>query len=192
MKKIKQSAVFVLLGVLLLLTGCPDPVGDDAPAGALDSRLTGVWRFEYGSMYEQITITTQVNKPGYFGTFEIGGTFTSPTNEYKESFAGHIAWAEPFSNAEGILIIEYFPGRENRWPYWGGDPAPPGNFYGVYYLDMHEVGGVLQAKIFCTNDQERNYGPTETADLEEAKAKFIQDNISKYLNLSVGDPQKKQ
>jgi hypothetical protein len=75
---------------------------------------------------------------------------------------------------------DHFPLREDN---------PIGNFYGIYFLNMNEEG--TQVFLACTNDQNNNYGPTETETLEEAITKFTEGNMNQMLDLSVGDPQHK-
>lgn len=63
------------------------------------------------------------------------------------------------------------------------------NFYGIYFLNLNKEG--TQVFLACTNDQSSNYGPTGTATMEEAIAKFTRGNMNQLLDLSFGDPQHK-
>jgi hypothetical protein len=178
---------FFALTLLLLCTACPMEDDPDSGAGiGLDPRLAGVWRFEFGGDYEQFVIQSGGNTEGLGYTFTSGGNYSGADTE---SFSGTIVYAERFSSSAGVIIIQYLPGRKNSWPYWGGDPVPPGDFYGIYYLNLNSAG----TKVFlaCTNDQNNNNGPTETADLDAAIAKFTQGNMNQLIDLSVGDPQYK-
>jgi hypothetical protein len=167
--------------------------------GGLDPRLYGVWRFEYGRIVEEIRITSEPLNPGNMGALSYGGAIWE-TAGFEENFAGDIVYARSFSRSAGIIIIEYWPGHKQEWvdwdKAWPPDYFPPRedspvgkNFYGIYYLTMNEEG--TQVFLACTNDQGNNYGPTETATLEEAVAKFTEGSMNQLLDLSVGDPQHK-
>jgi hypothetical protein len=180
------AAFFALCGALFF-AACPmedDP--DDGAGIGLDPRLIGTWRMEFGGYYEEIDIRSD-------GV--LGGTDDTLTksNNYSGAdatiFSGTIVYAERFSSSAGIIIIEYLPGRENSWLYWGGASEPPGDFYGIYYLNLNSAG--TEVFLADTSDQSANYGPTETETLEEAKAKFTQGNMNQLLDLNVGDPQHK-
>jgi hypothetical protein len=170
--------------------------GDTSTGGspsALDDRLYGVWRWQLGSTVEEISIT----RSGTLGTLTYSSKIFTPT--LQEQFSGNIVHAANFSNSAGIIIIEYRSGHKQQWVDWekANPPSymplrsdqPAGNFYGIYFLNMNSGG--TQVFLACTNDQKNNYGPTETATLEAAKAKFTQGNMNQLLDLSVGDPQTK-
>jgi hypothetical protein len=201
---------WILLGFILaagmVFVSCPledDPL--DGGVG-LDERLYGVWRFEWGArgQYEEIRITREPLNPDNLGGFVYGGNMWTDIG-FQENFAGDIVYAETFTESEdvgigGIIIIEYWPGHEQEWVDWDKawppdyfplrEDNPEGkNFYGIYFLNMNKEG--TQVFLACTNDQNTNYGPTETATLEEAIAKFTEGNMNQLLDLSVGDPQHK-
>jgi hypothetical protein len=180
-------AVFFALFVALFFTACP--MEDDPNTGAgidLDPRLVGTWRWELDGVYEEFKIQSNDILDGTDDTLTYSSNYFGADAEV---FAGTIVYAERFSSSAGIIIIKYIPEHENSWPHWGGDPNPPGDFYGIYYLNLSSAG----TKVFlaCTNDQATNYGPTETTSLEAAIAKFTQGNMNQLLDLSVGDPQHK-
>jgi hypothetical protein len=192
------------LVVFLVLAACP--LEDDPLEGGagLDERLYGVWRFEYGSIVEEIRITREPRNPANLGALIAGSNIWEAVG-FRENFAGDIVYAETFTEsadvgAGGIIIIEYWPGHEQTWVDWT-KAVPPDyfplrkdnpvgkNFYGIYFLNMNAAG--TQVFLAYTNDQSTNYGPTETETLEEAVAKFTQGNMNQLLDLSVGDPQHK-
>ncbi|MDR2305224.1 MAG: hypothetical protein LBE10_11640 [Treponema sp.] len=217
LRKLAPGVMLVL--VLLVFAGCPmeddpliepgtgtdnNPAADNDPAvnddpetpeNTLDERLYGVWEWRMGTMVEQIVISPA---EGSMGTLRYGSNVYSDT--IKESFAGTIEYAENFSSGAGIIIIQYLPGRKQQWVDWSKadpdgnyfplrDDNPEGNFYGIYFINLNSEG--TRVFLACTNDQNNNYGPTETATLAEAKAKFTQGNMNQLLDLSVGDPQDK-
>jgi hypothetical protein len=119
-----------------------------------------------------------------------------------EFFSGDIVYAEAFRATttedinSGVIIIQYHAGHELEWRHWINAPStwaaqgyryPDKKFYGLYYIDLHADGN--QVFIAQTNDQRNAFGPTETATLAEAKAKFTKANLPNLLDLSVGDPQ---
>jgi hypothetical protein len=190
---------FLFLAAALFLAACP--LEDDPLEGGegLDERLYGLWRFQYGTIVEDIRVTREPQNPGNLGALSYGSNIWASIG-FQESFAGDIVYAENFSDTGGILIVEYWPGHEQNWVDWTKarppayfplrDDNPVGkNFYGIYFLNMNEEG--TQVFLACTNDQSTNYGPTETETLEEAIAKFTQGNMNQLLDLSVGDPQHK-
>ena len=209
MKGRKGFFAALLIGAALLFAAFPmEGSGDNGggiPAASkytLAPKLLGKWEFEWGNKYgsgvEKVTLTATKNKPGNFGTIEYEGGWGSDDGSY----AGDIVWVEQFSETAGILIIEYWPGRESTWmslateesPSW--KPHPLGyKFYGVYYLNYKGDGGPGTICFFAnTNDQDPKapygwHGPTETQTLEQAKKKFTQGNLPDLLDLSVGDPQ---
>jgi hypothetical protein len=174
--------------------------GDPLEGGAgLDPRLYGVWRFEYGRIVEEFNITREPRNSANLGALIAGSNIWTAIG-FQENFAGDIVYAENFSESAGIIIVEYWPGHEQEWVDWNrADPPyyfplrednPAGkNFYGIYFLNMNEEG--TQVFLACTNDQDNNWGPTETENLKEAIAKFTQGNMNQLLDLSVGDPQHK-
>ena len=183
----------------LVFAGCPmadDPLNDSGAAqNVLDERLYGVWEWRLNTMVERITVSPS---GGGMGTLSYGSNVYSAA--VTESFAGTIVYAESFSSETGIIIIEYLPGRKQKWIDWGkANPGqnyfplrsdnPAGNFYGIYFINLN--GGGTRVFLACTNDQSNNYGPTETETLEQAKAKFTRGNMNQLLDLSVGDPQTK-
>ncbi|MDR0730755.1 MAG: hypothetical protein LBF63_03740 [Treponema sp.] len=200
----KQVLPVLSLAAALFLAACP--LEDDPLEGSagLDERLYGLWRFEYNTIVEDIRITREPHKPGNLGALSCGANIWSSIG-FKENFAGDIVYAETFTEsadtgAGGIIIIEYWPGHEQQWVDWNRarppdyfplrEDNPAGkNFYGIYFLNMDQEG--TQVFLACTNDQATNYGPTETATLEEAIAKFTRGNMNQLLDLSVGDPQHK-
>jgi hypothetical protein len=182
-------AAFFALFALFFFAACPMEDDPDSGAGAgLDSRLIGTWRFELDDKYEEI----KIHVVGVLGdsddTFIYSDTFTGDP-EKPEKFAGTIVYAERFSSSAGIIIIKYLEGRKNSWPFWGGDSNPPGDYYGIYYLNLNSAG--TEVFFACTNDQNNNYGPTETETLDLAIAKFTQGNMNQLLDLETGDPQHK-
>jgi hypothetical protein len=165
----------------------------------LDDRLYGLWRFEYNRIVEEIRITREPLNPGSLGALRYGANIWTDLG-FQENFAGDIVYAENFSESGGIIIIEYWPEHEQVWVDWDkawppyyfpprADNPVGKNFYGIYFLNLNEEG--TQVFLACTNDQSNNYGPTETATLEEAIAKFTRGNMNQMLDLSVGDPQHK-
>ncbi|MDR1318755.1 MAG: hypothetical protein LBJ90_03945 [Treponema sp.] len=173
---------------------------DPLEGGAgLDERLYGLWRFEYGRIVEEIRITREPRNPANLGALSYGANIWTDIG-FKENFAGDIVYAESFSESAGIIIIEYWPEHEQVWVDWDkafppyyfpprADNPAGKNFYGIYFLNLNEEG--TQVFLACTNDQSNNYGPTETATLAEAIAKFTTGNMNQLLDLSVGDPQHK-
>ncbi|MDR3123733.1 MAG: hypothetical protein LBU16_08160 [Treponema sp.] len=191
--------VFLSFAAALLFAACPledDPLEGEA---GLDERLYGLWRFEYATIVEDIRITREPRNAGNVGALSYGANIWTSLG-FRESFSGDIVYAENFSDTGGIIIVEYWPDHEQQWVNWT-KARPPDyfplrvdnpvgkNFYGIYFLNMNEEG--TQVFLACTNDQTTNYGPTETATLEEAIAKFTQGNMNQLLDLSVGDPQRK-
>jgi hypothetical protein len=200
------AIIFYLLSLLfyLLLAGCrteADAPETDAPKTGvvLDGRLYGVWRMVVGNVVmEEIRITREAQNSGNGGSFIYGTDYWS-TGTTKEMFAGDIVYAANFSETAGIIIIQYWPGHKQVWVDWdNADPpsympprkdSPSGNFYGIYFLKLNAEG--TRVFLACTNDQNNNYGPTETKTLAEARAKFTLENIEQHLNLSVGSLQEK-
>jgi hypothetical protein len=204
-----------MLWALLVFTGCPmeEPEAGGEREDWLDPRLVGAWRFTFEGSYEQCVITTKPRntepREGHpplgtlvFGYKGWGGAFDPEAGDgYHDSFGGDIVYAAAFRTSSGddksagILIIEYWPGLENKWPWWSEAPEgwaeqgyryPNRNFYGIYYINLYADGH--QVFLAQSNDQETNYGPTETATLEEAIAQFTEENLPNLLNLDVGDP----
>jgi hypothetical protein len=200
-----------MLWALLVFTGCSMEESETGGKrkGWLDPRLVGAWRFTFAGSYEQCVVTEKpqldernlgtlvFGSKGWGGEFNPGGN----PNDYHDNFGGDIVYAEAFNikyddnMSAGIIIIEYWPGLENKWPWWSEAPegwAEQGyryldkKFYGIYYINLYADG----RKVFlaCTNDQSTNYGPTETRTLEEAIAKFTKENLPNMINLDVGDP----
>jgi hypothetical protein len=193
------APALVLAAVILVFAGCrmeSDPLTDPGTGeNALDERLYGVWEWRLGTTVEQITINPE---GGSMGTLTYGSNVYSAT--ITESFAGNIVYAESFSSSAGIIIIQYLSGHKQKWIDWNNAAPsqnyfplrpdnPAGNFYGIYFLNLNSGG--TQVFLACTNDQQNNYGPTETETLEQAKAKFTQGSMNQLLDLSVGDPQAK-
>jgi hypothetical protein len=183
-----------------------DPAGEEpeeeAPAapdrGSLDPRLYGLWRFAYnGKVMEEIEISAEVQGEGNLGSLTYRGIYQSA--DLQEVFAGDIVYGANFSEKAGVLIIEYWPGHKQVWIDWGASfypydmvplsPQPRGNFYGIYFLRLNEEG--TEVLLACTSDQNDNYGPTEALTLEEAAARFTEENRPLWMHLSVGDPQQK-
>jgi hypothetical protein len=176
-----------------------DPAQQGPDRGSLDPRLYGLWRFSYsGKVMEEIEIAAPADAGASgHGSFTYRGILHSAS--LAESFAGDIVYAENFSDKTGVLIVEYWPGHKQVWIDWGAsfyptnmvplDPQPPGNFYGVYFLRLNEAGA--EVLLACTSDQANAYGPTEAATLEEAVARFTEENRELWMHLSVGDPQQK-
>jgi hypothetical protein len=190
MKAKKYFSVLLFLAGTLFFSACSLDGEDPKPeTHTIDTRLYGVWRFYYSGNYEEIIVDRDGGtQPGSLGLFTFGG-FNVVTNDYTPMFKGDIMYASAFSADSGIIIIEYLPGWENRWmnldPPWSKNPNGY-MFYGIYYINITNGGN----RVFfaCTNDQDNNYGPTETATLEQAIAKFTEGNMPNLLDLSVGDP----
>jgi hypothetical protein len=201
----------IFMGIIaLFLAGCSmeEPEAGEKREGWLDPRLVGAWRFTFAGSYEQCVITEkpQLDERNLgtlmFGHKGWGGGFGSEDdpNVYHDSFGGDIVYASAFrttsdDTSAGIIIIEYWQGHENSWPWWSEAPEgwaeqsyrfPNRNFYGIYYINLFADGH--QVFLACTNDQSTNYGPTETRTLEEAIDKFTEANLPNLLNLDVGDP----
>jgi hypothetical protein len=204
---IKQNKFFLrsalarvlLFLAALVLAACPLEDDPQESGVELDPRLYGVWRFESGRIVEEFRITREPLNPANAGALIAGSNIWEALG-FQENFAGDIVYAENFSENSGIIIIEYWPGHEQNWVDWAqamppeyfpprADSPVGKNFYGIYFLNMNEEGN--EVFLACTNDQNNNYGPTETKTLEEAIAKFTQSNRSQLMNLSVGDPQHK-
>ena len=206
--RIKQRARCgaLLLCLALCLAACSNPAGGGSggpgyPVQRLDPKLAGTWRFDMpGGGYERIVIT----QSGSLGTIEKGSEADWTNNGaggYEEYYAGDIVYAEQWSAAAGVLIVKFYEGREVKWWSINNDdqyppvPNPEGHrFYGVYYLNLGDGSPGSTVFLGDTSDQSAGnlYGPTETATLEEAKAKFTQGNMNQLLDLSLGDPQTKQ
>jgi hypothetical protein len=193
------SAGGLLLAVFMLFAACPLEDLPPEQGAALDERLYGVWRYEYGSIMEEFRITREPRNAANAGALITGSKIWEEAG-FRENFAGDIVYSENFSESSGIIIVEYWPGREQLWVDWG-KAAPPyhfppredspvgKNFFGVYFYRMNEAGN--EVFLALTSDQKNNNGPTETETLEEAIAKFSRENMGNLLNLSVGDPQHK-
>jgi hypothetical protein len=185
--------------VSLVFAGCrmeSDPLVEGEPY-TLDERLYGVWQFKYGIYTEEYSIT----RSGTLGTLTYG---TRTSSGFKEDFAGDIVYAQNFGDSTGIIIIRYKTGHELQWIDWSkvdnwenlpADPPlrpdhPTGkSYYGIYFTGLNSGG--TQVMLANTNDQTTNYGPTETATLEEAIEKFTQGSMNQMMDQSVGDPQTK-
>jgi hypothetical protein len=196
-----RITIYYLLFFISSLSLISCPLENDPLEGGegLDERLYGLWRFEYGRIVEEINITRKSRTPGNLGALSYGGNIWEDIG-FKENFAGDIVYAENFSESAGIIIIEYWPGHEQTWVDWDkayppyyfpprADNPVDKNFYGIYFLNLNPEG--TQVFLACTNDQSNNYGPTETATLKEAVAKFTKGSMNQLLDLSVGDPQHK-
>ncbi|MDR0568055.1 MAG: hypothetical protein LBG87_02475 [Spirochaetaceae bacterium] len=191
--------------IALIFYACPmqePPTGKTSEG--LDSRLIGAWRFGFENSYEQCVITAKPKKSGNLGSLVFGVKGWEGNAAYRDTFGGDIVYAKAFrtssseNTSAGIIIIEYWTGKENKWQYWAEAPdywEEDGyryrnrNFYGIYYINLFADG--KQVFLACTNDQSTNYGPTETRTLEEAIAKFTEANLPNLLNLDVGDPHKR-
>jgi hypothetical protein len=205
--KIAKQLVCIAL-TAFFSAGCPmeEPDAGGARESWLDPRLIGAWRFSFAGSYEQCVVTAKPKNSRNLGTLMFGhkgwgGAFGSSSEVYRDSFGGDIVYAKAFRTSNdddksaGVIIIEYWEGYENKWPWWSEAPEgwaeqgyryPNKNFYGVYYINLYADG--RQVFLACTNDQSTNYGPTETRTLEEAIAKFTEANLPNMLNLDVGDP----
>ncbi|MDR0551498.1 MAG: hypothetical protein LBG72_05725, partial [Spirochaetaceae bacterium] len=162
----------------LFFYGCPmEEPPDGGENEGLDPRLTGIWRFSFDGSYEQCVITTQprndTNALGErnLGTLVFGAKGWLDSSTYHDSFGGDIVYAKSFraslddDKSAGIIIIEYWPGLENKWPHWSEAPYyweedgyryPDRNYYGIYYINLFADGH--QVFLACTNDQSTNYG----------------------------------
>jgi hypothetical protein len=202
-RKRRALGALIIAAGFLLAAGCS--LEEDAPEeefpevrGSLDPRLYGLWRFAHnGAVMEEIEITGEAKGEGNLGSLTYRGIYHSA--DLGEIFAGDIVYAENFSDQAGIIIIEYWPDHKQVWIDWDASfypfemvprkPQPPGNFYGIYFLRLNEAA--TEALLACTSDQNNNYGPTEAASLEEAVARFTEENRDQWLNISVGDIQQK-
>ena len=204
--RIRPRPLFAALLLACFFAACPMEDGNNSgpPApenrNVLDPKLVGTWDGYFPSSWERYVITTTKNSPGFFGTLEYGGSYSgsyaNSSSQYEEYFAGDIVWVEKFSDKAGVIIIEYFPGREGTWINLGNQKNPNGyTFYGIYYHQMNGSGAAGTTIYFSnTNDQSpsnRN-GPTETETLAQAKAKFTQANMPNLMNQDVGLPQTKK
>jgi hypothetical protein len=217
-KNLKALFAALLIGAValavFLVVACTNPAGGGGGGGGgssgtkypvvgLDPKLAGTWRFDFppSGDYEQIVIT----KSGALGTIQKGSNITGYTNNgaggYEETYAGNIVYAEQWSATAGVLIIKFDTGHEVKWWSINNNPQSPpatnpsGNkYYGVYYINLGNGSPGSTCFIADTNDQDLSNlnGPTETATLEDAKAKFTQGNMNQLLDLTVGDPQTKQ
>jgi hypothetical protein len=201
-----------LIVLAILLAGCileeelpvkeapaaETPQEEEPDRGSLDPRLFGLWRFSYNNqVMEEIEIATEAQGAGNLGSFTYLGIYHSA--DLQEVFAGDIVYGANFSDKAGVLIIEYWTGHKQVWIDWGKsvypynmvprNPQPKGNFYGIYFLQLNEEGTVVM--LVCTNDQSSNYGPTEALTLEEAVARFSEENRELWMHTGVGDAQKK-
>ena len=173
--------VLVCLSAALLLTGCPIDDDEFYDDGLLNPGLIGVWKFEYSFVdkdgilwegYELYTITETHH-------FTFKGEFSS--------WGGKIMHVSNFSSTDGVIIIKYDPDNKQQWINWDTmeDITPVGrDYYGIYFRNLTANSVVLGN----TSDQANNYGPSETATLEEAIQRFTLDNMSDWIDFSWANP----
>ena len=173
-------ALFIMfcLSLSLLFSGCVidpndeeiinnevnDDEGDDDVI-SLDSRLIGTFKESFYGDYFTITSThLTYTTPDYI----------DPDNHIV--WGGEIVHAANFSANAGIIIILYDADKKQQWTNWidMSDMTPAGkDYYGIYFEDLSQAG----VKLSQTNDQANNYGPSETASLQEAIDRFTMDNM---------------
>jgi hypothetical protein len=112
--------------------------------------IIGKWTANYGDDY---TITSD---------FHLTATWDGSTVWY----AGKIQYVSFFTSELGIIIIKYDEGKEIDW--WSGDPRT-GDYFGIY-IENFKPGVSMGAT--STSDSTNNYGPTETATLDDAIERF--------------------
>jgi hypothetical protein len=199
MGKTAVSLFFALFVAALSFLGCPMESDTSSGNVGLNPKLLGTWEFI-----------------GPFGTerYIIGPKFTYSSDDgfgFTEHFSGTIVYAEDFGGGAGIIIIEYDAGHKQEWSSWVDsgvdgdgdgyndwvetplDPQPAGDFYGIYYVNLGD--GTTGSQVFLANTSKLDdfsYGPTETVTLADAKTRFTEANINKYIDISVGEPQTKQ
>ena len=205
----RKRALFQLVAVCLIFgglafIGCKTDDDSDKGSDGLDSKLVGSWVFEYeypvGVQNTERFIITANKTANRIGTIEYA---TVSGSSVTINYRGDIRYARKFDNQAGVIVLEYQSGYEqshSKWTQdsqgnWTSTPVPStGNFYGVYYANLKKVkerNNRWEVFLANTSDQKNNYGPTETATLELAKAKFTEGNINNLMDVSVGDPQHK-
>ena len=158
----------VFLFMALLFTGCSmddDVIGDGFP----EHRLLGTWESEWDESYE------------------ITETHLRFTGFGDSSWGGRIMRITAFNENTGVLIIQYDADSKQQWTNWDTmeDITPAGrDFYGIYYRTQ-----TVNSVIFSnTSDQENDWGPSETASLQEAVNRFTFDNMTNWVDLAFAAP----
>jgi hypothetical protein len=191
----RAVSLVLALGLLLSLAGCPMEDDDSTESPDLDPKLVGKWQYswpgyvsggtEYPGGYEEYKI--EANGEDHILTYG-----TDYGYGYNISFAGKIVYAYRFSDAAGVIIIEYTAEHKQQWTDYNTtgypllDPQPEGNFYGIYYHDLNPAG--TQVFFANTSDQKNSNGPTEEKTREKAIEKFSSANMNDLIMPSEGYP----
>jgi hypothetical protein len=167
-------------------TGC-DTDGDDefVDDNQLKSSLVGTWKYAFpdNAGYESYSIsnTSTLTKTEDWG----GGP--------NVAFSGIIVHVSNFSDTAGVIIIKYESGKEKQWYSYDSNYNATliprtGDFYGIYFTDLT----ASTVKLADTADTSHNYGPTETATLNQAISKFTAGAVGNFVDWSVVQAQAKQ
>jgi hypothetical protein len=176
-----------------LFVGCKNNVNDNdfADSHELNAKLIGEWRFEYNTDEDEIADSYEWYKIGDDATLSYGYN-TKGTDS--TAFSGIIVYVANFNEKAGVIIIKYDSEKGQQWYDYYTDPNNPapierkGDFYGIYYDALKET----TVKLANSADVANNYGPTETATLRKAVAKFTVDAAGDFVDWSTAQSQTKQ
>ena len=166
--KVKRFLFAGLVLVLLtgFLIGCKTEVEDEKlTEGTWPGNLVGKFASsinpQWGGDYFNIT------KSGETVTIKYGSLST--TGAETESWAGTVVFVSNFDSNAGAIIVQYTSG------------APETNkpFHVIYYVEL------TSTTVSLNNTWQDNGGGNYNADtvsLDEARTKFIQDNMGNYMD----------
>jgi hypothetical protein len=180
-----------------LFVGCKNDVNDNSFADSheLNAKLIGEWRFGYDTDKDGVNDSYEWYKIGDDATLSYG--YGSLEGTDSTAFSGIIVYVANFNEKAGVIIIKYDSGKEQQWyDYDYTDPENlilterqrQGNFYGIYYDALTKT----TVKLGNSTNLADNYGPTETATLSKAVAKFTVDAAGDFVDWSMIKPQTKQ
>ena len=166
------SAVFVL-GFLAAVIGCASNITDDGTntQGTLPEQLRGEWVF---------TPLGSDSPADYYIINENTLQYVMDDPDYGSDFTAPIRFVSNYSGDSGVIIIEYTQGYIFGAKY--DDEYP---FTGIYYKNLS--GNTVQ----LANAYDGN-GRTETATLDEAKAKFTRNKMDTYVSWAYVQPYTKK
>jgi len=162
------------LSAAYLFTGCES--GDNGVIVGLDPRLIGTWETEF---FEKYIITD---------------THLTYTDFMGEVWGGTIGYAARFNSNTGIIVIRYDGDKKQQWPIYNASWEITGyhdtsgrDFYGIYFRNLTQNSFIPSN----TSDQ-KDFGPSETATLQQAINRFTLDNMPDWMDASFAIPAIKQ
>jgi len=160
---IVRGASFVVLLMILLLTGCPRPLPT--------ANLNGEWRDNYGSIF---TINTSAKTIKYM-------VDASHTN-----YEGQIVNWSDFTAANGVLIIKFtkyytitYGGAPDYAMTIQETPAKNGKFGALYWRDLTSIS------VYLADAYDSSYNHVMYDTLNSAQTNFTMDKVSNYIDWSI-------